>query len=69
MLQVLGLGSDDAEHRADQHPGDQIAQHRAQPEAVGDRHHRDGGQQVDEGLDENAVHVSDLRRQPGEFVV
>jgi hypothetical protein len=53
---VLALAADRAEHvGADQHAGHQVAQHRAQPEPLGDRHAHHRGAQVDERLEQDRV--------------
>ena len=69
---VLALLADETEReRADRDAGQQIAEHRAEPQALGDRHRDDRGGQVDERLVEEvgAVHqASSLHRLRDQLV-
>jgi hypothetical protein len=50
-LHDVGLLADQRQgERPDHHAGDQVAQHRAQAQALGDRHGDDGGAEIDQGL-------------------
>jgi hypothetical protein len=63
---VLALAADETEaERSDRDAGEQVAEHRAQSEPLGERHGDDGGGEVDEGLEEEAFSVHRVPRAAG----
>ena len=55
---VRPLAADEAQDGgADDHAGDEIAQHRAQPQPRGERGGDDGGGEIDEGAEEKVLRV------------
>ena len=57
MLQFCGfMAADKAKHRPDQHPGQQIAKHRAKPEPRRQGHGNHGCCKIDRGLEKEGFH-------------
>lgn len=61
---VAAVLADKAEHvGADKNAGHEVAEDWAETEALGDRHGDDGGDEVDEGMEEKGIHRGSVGRR------